>query len=65
MDEEYVKQDKIATEIIESKKKKTKDVSKMTLSELKKLHEKKTEAYWEIRNELNRIAKLIQKKGGK
>lgn len=46
-------------------KKKTKDILKMKLSELKELHEKKTEAYWEIRNELNKIAKLIQKKGGK
>ena len=52
-------------ELEDKKKSKSKDISKMTISELRKLHEKKTETYWEIRNELNRIAKLIQKKGGK
>lgn len=52
-------------ELEDKKKSKTKDISKMNLSELIKLHKEKTETYWEIRNKLNRIAKLIQKKGGK
>lgn len=52
-------------ELEDKKKSKTKDISKMKLSELKELHKKLTEIYWEARNKLNRIAKLIQKKGGK
>ena len=45
-------------------KKGPKDISKMNLSELKELHEKKTAIYWKVRNELNEISKLIQNKGG-
>jgi hypothetical protein len=44
------------------KKKKSKNITKMNLTELRKLHEKKTEIYWKVRNQLNEIAKLIKKK---
>ena len=55
----------MSEEEIDSKKKsKTRDITKMSLSELKELHEKKTAIYWKIRNELNEISKLIQNKGG-
>ena len=46
-------------------KKKSKEISKMSLGELKKLHQEKSEIYWPLKKELNEIAKFIKKKGGK
>ena len=46
-------------------KKKTKDISKMKLSELRKLHADEYKKYLKHRMRCNEIAKLIQEKGGK
>ena len=48
----------------EPKEKKPKSLSRMNLSELRRLHRDKSEIYWKLRSELNEISKLIQKKGG-
>lgn len=49
---------------ITDSKKGSKDISKMTLSELRKLHEDIYPKFLNLRSKLNEIARLIEKKGG-